>query len=148
MEINKLVVNFRNAIENAKANGAKGEFFRKFPIGQCGATCDLLAQYLIDNGYKDIVYVNGTYYGDTPFDSQSHTWLEVNGLVIDITRDQFKFQDYPLKCDTPVYVGPMTAYYQQFETRPGGVFEHFGLDSSWTNYYDLIEYYKVIAQYM
>lgn len=50
----------------------------------------MLAQYLIDNEYGEITYIDGTYYGDTPFDSQAHTWLEVNGLVIDITADQFK----------------------------------------------------------
>ncbi len=148
MGLNELVINFRNAIESAKANGESGYYFSKFPSGQCGTTSDMLAQYLIDNGYGEITYINGTYYGDTPFDTQAHTWLKVNGLVIDITADQFKHHENPLKCDIPVYIGPMTVYYQQFKILPGGAHKHFGLDKSWTNYYDLKKCYEIIIRYL
>ena len=48
MNLEKLVYNFRDAIETAIENGESGIFFRKFPTGQCGHTSDMLAQYLID----------------------------------------------------------------------------------------------------
>ena len=54
--LENLVFNFRKAIEAAKANNEPGEFFRKFPVGQCGNTSDILAQYLIDNGFAPITY--------------------------------------------------------------------------------------------
>lgn len=106
-ELETLVFNFRKAIETAKANNEPGELFRKFPVGQCGNTSDILAQYLIDNGINSITYVNGTYYGDDYNDRRAHTWLVVNGLVIDITGDQFKNEAEPLKNDVPIYIGPM-----------------------------------------
>lgn len=43
MNLNELVYNFRNAIERAKDNNEPGEFFRKFPNGQCGNASDMLA---------------------------------------------------------------------------------------------------------
>jgi len=125
-----LVSNFRKAIEAAKANSEPGEFFRKFPVGQCGNTSDILAQYLIDNGIGPITCVNGTYYGDSYEDRWTHAWLVVNGLVIDITGDQFKYETEPLKNDVPIYIGPMTEYYQLFEIGPRGECEHFGLSSA------------------
>ncbi|MCQ4863487.1 hypothetical protein [Pseudoflavonifractor phocaeensis] len=148
MALQKLVFGFRHAIEIAKANGEDGYFFRKFPTGQCGAASDMLAQYLIDHGYSHITYVNGTLYSNAPSESRCHTWLEVKGLVVDITGDQFKYDEKPLQYDIPVYIGPMTAYYQQFEVLPGGTYEHFGLDKSCSNYYDLKKWYKTIMYYL
>ena len=100
MNLNELVYNFRNAIERAKDNNEPGEFFRKFPNGQCGNASDMLAQYLIQNQIEPIELVNGTYYADDPNDPdnlQSHTWLLVRELIIDITCDQFKTHNTPLK---------------------------------------------------
>lgn len=51
-KLEKLVFAFRKAIERAQKNDEPGEFFRKFPTGQCGHTSDLLAQFLIDNTFK------------------------------------------------------------------------------------------------
>ena len=57
MELETLACNFRKAIEAAQANYEPGEFFRKFPTGQCGHTINMLVQYLIDNGIGPITYV-------------------------------------------------------------------------------------------
>lgn len=148
MRLEELVSDFRKAIERAKDNNERGEFFRKFPTGQCGNTSDMLAQYLIDNGFSPITYVNGTYYGDHWDDMQAHTWLIVDGLLIDITGDQFKYHEAPLKNNVPVYVGPMTEYYELFEITPGGMHEHFGLDARWFNYHELKGWYKTILRYL
>lgn len=148
MSLEILVYNFRKAIEAAKKNNEHGELFRKFPIRQCGHTSDILAQYLIDNGFSPVTYVNGTYYGDHFDDRQAHTWLLVNGLVIDITGDQFKHHEEPLKYNIPIYIGPMTEYYRLFEINPGGMHEHFGLECHWSNFHELKTWYEIILQYL
>lgn len=143
-----LVFNFRKAIETAQANNEPGEFFRKFPIAQCGNTSDMLAQYLIDNGIGPITYVSGTFYGDAPDDRQSHAWLLVNRLVVDITGDQFQNRSKPLKCDVSVYIGPMTEYYRIFEINPSEISEHRGLEHTWSNYHELRACYETILKYL
>lgn len=148
IEIKRMASVFRKAIEAAQDNNESGEFFSKFPTGQCGNTSDMLAQYFIDNGISPITYVNGTYYGNDFDEMQCHTWLVVNGLVVDITGDQFKYREEPLKNDVPVYVGNMTKYYQIFEIGPGGRYSHFGLDTQWINYHDLKQWYEIILRYI
>ena len=148
MKLEELVYNFRKAIEQAKQNGEPSYYFRKFPTGQCGITSDMLCQYLIDEGFSNIEYVNGTYYPDAPEEPQSHTWLIVEGAVVDITADQFKHADPPLRCDIPVYVGPMSDYYQIFEIRPVGQHLHDGLSKEWSNYRELKANYETILKYL
>jgi len=148
MELETLVCNFRKAIEAAQANYEPGEFFRKFPTGQCGHTSDMLAQYLIDNGIGPITYVSGTYYGDDPEDRWCHAWLVVNGLVIDVTGDQFRHHQPPLTFNIPVYIGPVAEFHQSFEVCPGGYSEHHGLEGHWIHYYDLKNWYETIQKYL
>lgn len=148
MTLETLVFNFRKAIEAARANNEQGEFFRKFPTGQCGNASDMLAQYLINKDICPVIYVNGTYYGDDLEDGWSHTWLVVEGLVIDITGDQFKYHMEPLTYDVPLYIGPMTEYYRLFEVGPRGSQEHFGLEKQWFNYNELNDWYKTILMYL
>lgn len=148
MSLEVLVYNFRKAIEAAKRNNEPGELFRKFPVGQCDHTSDILAQYLIDNGISSVTYINGTYYYDDNHNSQEHTWLLVNGCVIDITGDQFKYQKELLNYDIPIYIGPMTDFHRLFEINPGGMNEHFGLESQWLYYHKLETWYKIILQYL
>ena len=146
--LEELVVAFRKAIEAAIANGEQGELFRKFPVGQCGHTSDMLAQFLIDKGIGPITYINGTYYGSRGSITQAHTWLVVDGLIIDITGDQFKHHKAPLTNDVPIYIGPMTKYYHLFDTTHGSNHEHFGLEEQWSNYRELKAWYDTILKYM
>lgn len=151
MDLEELVRNFRNAIERAQDNSEPGEFFRKFPTGQCGNTSDLLAQYLIDNKIRNIEFVSGTYYSDNPEDpdnKQSHAWLLVNGLIIDITCDQFKTHNTPLKCNKSIYIGPMSNYYRQFDTHHLKNYQHYGLDKEWPHYNQLCSIYETIKRYL
>lgn len=147
-KLEALVFGFRNAIELAKDNNEPGYFFRKFPTGQCGHTSDILAQFLIDNGIGPVRYINGTYYGEDGSVMQSHTWLVVKDLIIDITADQFRYHAEPLTNNTPVYIGPMNEYYQLFDTTHGSNHEHFGLERQWTNYHELKMWYRTILSYM
>lgn len=148
MTLETLVFGFRRAIETAKANNEPGEFFRKFPVGQCGHASDMLAQFLIDKGIGPITYVNGTYYGSCGRIMQSHTWLVVDERIIDITGDQFKYHEAPLTYDIPVYIGPITEYYRMFDTRYGSNHEHFGLERQWSNYHELKTWYENILNYL
>lgn len=148
MEFEQLAYNFRNAIERAKVNNEHEYFFRKFPTGQCGHTSDLLAQYYIDNGISDITYVVGTYSGDDFEDIQSHAWLVVNDMIVDITVDQFKYNKKLLYFDKSVYVGKMTSFHKMFEFYSRDMHKHYGLSKQWFNYHDLVQIYKIILSYM
>ena len=56
-----------------------------FPKGVCGAVCFLLGHYLRENGFPGAEYVNGI----RRFDGESHAWIETEGIIVDITGDQF-----------------------------------------------------------
>ena len=78
--------------------------FQNFPRGACGDTCDILAELLTELGYGNFQHVSGC-----REDNYSHAWLEQDGVVIDITADQFD------EISEPIYFGEMTKWYQQFE---------------------------------
>ena len=105
--IENLGIQFRNAIEKAQINGERDEinYFRNFPRGCCGDTCDLLSHYLLESGISTR-YVCGTFYGKTTDKFQSHAWLLYKDrVIIDITGDQFKYDADFLYYDKCVYVG-------------------------------------------
>jgi hypothetical protein len=63
-----------------------------FPKGSCGDTCELLGQFLADSGLGEWQYRSGQ--RDEPF--HTHAWLEQDGLILDITADQFPDVDEPV----------------------------------------------------
>lgn len=79
---------------------------------------------------------------------QSHTWLVVTELIIDVTGDQFKYYEAPLTCNLPVYIGPMTEYYKLFEITSGSQYEHLGFNEQWLNYQELKDWYETILNYI
>lgn len=144
-ELKKLACQFRKAIEKATEKGEEGLFFREFPKGQCGNASDLLAQFLIDNGYSSIEYVCGNY-DEHSEDKQSHAWLNVDGTVVDITGDQFKYHQKPLQNNRSVYVGPLDDFYKAFECHPADRHLHNGLEEWWPSYYEWSVIYETIIQ--
>lgn len=104
-EIQSLVGSFRKAIDIAKANDEFRRLapFYKFPDDCCEHVCDLLVQYLAENGIETH-QVNGTCKYD---ESWHHVWLETNDkTIIDITEDQFIGKIRQLKTNPrPVHVG-------------------------------------------
>lgn len=76
---------------------------RRFPRGACGDATLLLAKYLEENKYNNFEYICGKK------ERQTHAWLERDGLIIDITADQFNDQNYP------VFVSMDHTWYLQFE---------------------------------
>jgi len=62
----------------------------KFPHGSCGDVTDLLGTYLKDRGLGTFDYVLGEKFNfNEDGDYLSHTWLQHNALIVDITAGQF-----------------------------------------------------------
>lgn len=58
-----------------------------FPRGACGDASPLLGQYLTDLGFGDWNYVSGR--RPLGHGVETHGWIEQEGLIVDITADQF-----------------------------------------------------------
>lgn len=74
----------RSLMETASKEQIVKGYLSGFPAGRCGLTCRVLGPWLIGlfPNY-DYEYVCG-FHG-----RQSHAWIEMNNLIIDITADQF-----------------------------------------------------------
>jgi hypothetical protein len=98
----RLAQRFRRAIEDGTPL-AHDIVFERFPAGSCGDTALLLGRFLREHGARDIRYVLGKRrQGD---DWGSHAWLTVDGLIVDITADQFD------EVDDPVIVAVASAWH-------------------------------------
>ncbi len=84
----ELATKFRKALSSCEM---KKLFItlQRFPHGACGDASYLLAKYLDENRCGPFEYV----LGERATDGHSHAWLEKQGLIIDITADQFEGQD-------------------------------------------------------
>jgi len=60
-----------------------------FPRGACGHAAELLFRYLIQTFGIAPEYVTQWAYSDIGGWTDSHAWLEWNGLTVDIAGDQF-----------------------------------------------------------
>jgi hypothetical protein len=80
-----------------------------FPKGVCGAVCFLLGHYLRENGFSEAEYVNGI----RPADGESHAWIEIDGIIVDITGDQFD------EIADEVMVTADATWHRQFSEKPG-----------------------------
>jgi hypothetical protein len=118
IKIHELATRFRNAIERSISEGAfyDDPDFNGFPSGRCGYTSELLAKWLHENGLETL-YMSGQYgYG---WEGQSHAWLETyDGIVIDITRDQFKDRHDVLYSNDKVYVDEQDSFRNAFKLDP------------------------------
>ena len=99
-EVRLHAVQFRRCLEHLQSK--LGMAFLSFPAGSCGDSSKLLGQWLTDHGLSHLSYVAAERGG------KSHTWLEWDELIIDITADQFE--------DAPgsVYVSTDRSFHGQF----------------------------------
>lgn len=74
---------FRQGI--ADSNGGGLDAFKEFPAGACGYASSLLGEYFFALGLGQWSYVSGF----KKQCSQSHAWIERDGVLVDITADQF-----------------------------------------------------------
>jgi hypothetical protein len=93
---------FRTAVQQVVATKGAPSHIRGFPRGCCGIVSELMGDYLNTLGIGDFHYVCSAK------DGASHAWLELDGLIIDITGDQFPGRE-------PVYVGRPDAWYGEWE---------------------------------
>jgi hypothetical protein len=78
-----------------------------FPRGACGDSALMLGQYLFESGLGKWQYRSGMR------DGYTHAWIDQDGLIVDITADQFD------EISEPVIVARRSAWYQTF-TSIGG----------------------------
>ena len=81
--IRAVAIIFRDAIERCieRLNAVS---LRQFPRGSCGDVSDMLGMFMQETLKVDSEYVSGW------ANRQSHAWLELDRIVIDITADQFE----------------------------------------------------------
>lgn len=97
-----IVQRFRDAVEHVISVHGAPMHIRDFPRGCCGITSELLGDYLNTLEMGEFQYVSSAR------DGASHAWLEVDGLVVDITSDQF--------AERPrIYVDRSDTWYQSWE---------------------------------
>ena len=107
--IKELCVSFRKAMDDAWENGdfIKCSTFSKFPQDCCDMTCDLLGCFLAENGIYTY-QINGQHFSDS---LRRHSWLVTeNGVVIDITGDQFNGKGLFVDYVDPVYVDTVESF--------------------------------------
>lgn len=73
-------VRFRAALEQG---GLSHVTFKRFPVGSCGDASELLGEYLSDCGLGEWTYRFGMR------GAASHGWIEQDGVIVDVTGDQF-----------------------------------------------------------
>jgi hypothetical protein len=100
--LNHYSMKFRTAIINCDPNILPVNL-RNFPAGACGDASLLLGEYLKLKGFSPLEYVVG-FRGE-----QSHAWLELGGILIDITADQFE------SIEEAVIVTNDKSWYKQFK---------------------------------
>ncbi len=112
-ELSIIAIQFRLAILETIARGeSKGMLIRSFPIGNCSYASELLQRYLHSIGVETFL-VSGS--GAC---QETHVWLETeDGIIVDITGDQYMDRDNEFFYDKPVYVGPMDSFHKLFKQK-------------------------------
>lgn len=150
-----LVSYFRSAIERAVDSGELREYpFYKFPDNCCDMTCDLLSQYLNENDIET-VQIKGVHKDDPQL---YHVWLQtVDGIVIDITADQFLNKFGMPKDINSIHVGKKEGsihkvfcknrqYEANTEFIGAGIIDMFGIPNKRKQ--DLFNAYEIVCKYL
>ena len=93
---------FRSAVEVVVKTGNVPMHIQGFPRGCCGIISELMGDYFNRLDIGEFLYVCGMK------DGASHAWLEVGGLIVDITGDQFAGRP-------GIYVDELDAWYSEWE---------------------------------
>jgi hypothetical protein len=80
---------FRSALDAIDRLHWNRIYIDRFPHGACGHCAELLAFYLQRRFGLTADYVCKEFYDSEGARATSHAWLEWNGLIIDISGDQF-----------------------------------------------------------
>ena len=140
-QIRCLATKFRTAMEKTTFSDPE---LKSFPRGACGPTTILLSQFLMEHGIKGMTYYCGLHLLIKENKTQSHAWIDLDGLIIDITGDQFKDKAEYGFFDIPVYVGQMDQFHSLFhEMQTHPLRGYMDYDESTKARYS-IEYKKVL----
>lgn len=94
LEIYKRAYEWRHSL--LTCSGDLGPQFAGFPKGACGDAAMTLGAYLTRCGLGEFDYVLGTRIEHASDESSSHAWIEQDGLVVDITADQYPEVTWPV----------------------------------------------------
>ncbi|KGS12146.1 MULTISPECIES: hypothetical protein [Pseudomonas syringae group] len=108
---------FRAELEKQKTLDQLPCHLKSFPRGCCGVVSELLGDYLNAQLGLQVEYVCGEK------DGGSHAWVELKGVVIDITSDQFEGRP-------PVYIAARDSWYTSWEEESRHLAVHH--PSAWT----------------
>lgn len=115
----KLVHNFRLVMQNSQPSDFDGTSLSasQFPSACCDDSSQILAAYLSDNGYVGAKLIRGEY-GGRDSELQTHVWLSLNNVNIDITADQFNEYGYN---NPRVIIESNNAFLSTFEALDDGI---------------------------
>ncbi|MBZ6072034.1 hypothetical protein [Aeromonas schubertii] len=82
-ELHRLASQLRTAL-NQIAWSQMPDGFKDFPAGTCNSISNVLAEHLYTCGVTGVELVIGS-----NMQLGSHAWLEISGIIVDITADQF-----------------------------------------------------------
>ncbi len=108
---------FREELEKQKGLDQLPDHLKKFPCGCCGVVSELLGDYFNTQLGLRVEYVCGEK------DGGSHAWIELDGVVIDITSDQFEGRP-------PVFIAAKDSWYTSWEEASRNFAIHH--PSAWT----------------
>ena len=106
----ELTVQFYQAIIKAKPFFLKRDRMSNFPNGCCDDASDLFGYYLLQNFDISSMQCNGRYEDENPENTTNHVWLQVDGIIVDLTYGQF----HP---GSAVYVGNENNFYQSLKDK-------------------------------
>jgi hypothetical protein len=105
---------FRRALEEHGPESSVSSL-RHFPRDSCADAVLLLGAYLFDKGIGPFEAVGGRFEDCLSGTWYSHAWLEREGVIVDITADQFPGMS------EPVIVTRDPAWHRRFQTSNRGV---------------------------
>ena len=95
-KIKNLAEAFRSALESVpKYEFSSSLSFTEFPKGCCDDASLLLAAYFSDNSVTGAKRILGLKDGDQSI--ETHVWLKIDNILVDITADQFNENGYNLE---------------------------------------------------
>lgn len=113
-ELGVVVAEFRSALKELVE---MGHWFgvsitKEFPHASCDDSSLLLAAYLADQGYPGALRIHGRS-GGINRELNSHVWLDLNGMLIDITGSQFEGYEQP-----EIVIAEQDAFLTSFRADP------------------------------
>ena len=98
----------------ATTDKERGIGFGSFPHGTCGPVSELMGRIVLERtGYEGIYVCGDGHPALKP--QQSHAWLEVGGVIVDLTHDQFA------ETGLTGWVHEASAWHAKFDREPHGL---------------------------